>query len=107
MTFRSADQGWAVPQKNAESVRKNRRTAQKDQTDRIEIERYFSVAKRRNGMGLVMRKRKDTSLATIAMSILVTNIFGSFSAAVVELEKRAVLEDMTVSNLRTKSGCSS
>ena len=95
------------PAKSTESVRKNRRTAQKDQTDRIEIERYFSVAKRRNGMGLVMRKRKDTSLATIAMSILVTNIFGSFSAAVVELEKRAVLEDMTVSNLRTKSGCSS
>ena len=58
-------------------------------------------------MGLVMRKRKDTSLATIAMSILVTNIFGSFSIAVVELEKRAVLDDKTVSKPKTKSSCSS
>ena len=65
------------------------------------------MAKRRNGMGLVMRKRKDTSLATIAMSILVTNIFGSFSIAVVELEKRAVLDDKTVSKPKTKSSCSS
>ncbi len=95
------------PAKSTESVRKNRRTAQKDQTDRVEIERYFSVAKRRNGMGLVMRKRKDTSLATIAMSILVTNIFGSFSIAVVELEKRAILDDKTVSKPKTKSSCSS
>ena len=78
------------PSKEAETIRKNKRTAAKDQTDRIEIERYFSVAKRRNGMGLIMRKREDTSLATIAMSVLVTNIFGSFNTAVNELENLAV-----------------
>ena len=37
-------------------------------------------------MGLIMKKREDTSLTTIALSVLVTNIFGSFKLAVVELE---------------------
>lgn len=60
----------------------------KDNGDRIEIERYFSVAKRRNGMGLISRKRKDNSLSTIALSVLVTNIFGSFQSAVSEFEER-------------------
>ena len=55
-------------------------------TDRIEIERYFSTAKRRNGMGRIARKREDTSLSTIAMSVLVTNIFGTFKLAVEEFE---------------------
>ena len=56
--------------------------------DRIEIDRYFSVAKRRNGMGLIFRKRKDTSLSTVALSVLATNIFGSFQSAVSEYEER-------------------
>lgn len=77
------------PVKTVETSRKNKRIAKRDQSDRIEIERYFSVAKRRNGMGLIMRKREDTSLATIAMSVLVTNIFGSFKTAVAEVEKHA------------------
>ena len=77
------------PAKSSASSHKDKRVARKDQSDRIEIERYFSVAKRRNGMGIIMRKREDTSLATIAMSVLVTNIFGSFSTAVAELEKHA------------------
>ena len=58
-------------------------------TDRIEVERYFSTAKRRNGMGVIKRKREDTSLSTIAMSILVTNIFGTFKLAVEEYENES------------------
>ena len=77
------------PAKSAETVRSMKRSEKKDQSDRIEIERYFSVAKRRNGMGLIMRKREDTSLTTIALSVLVTNIFGSFKSAVSEQEKLA------------------
>lgn len=70
-----------------ESVaKKQRRITAKDNSDRIEVERYFSVAKRRNGMGLVNRKREDTSLSTVAMSVLVTNVFGSFKRAVEEYE---------------------
>ena len=34
----------------------------------------------------ITKKREDTSLTTIALSVLVTNIFGSFKLAVEELE---------------------
>ena len=76
------------PVKDANALRKNRKTAAQDNTDRIEIERYFSTAKRRNGMGRIARKREDTSLSTIAMSVLVTNIFGTFKLAVEEFENK-------------------
>jgi len=67
--------------------KRDARIAAKDNSDRIQIERYFSVAKRKNGMGLITKKREDTSLSTIAMSVLVTNIFGSFKLALKELEQ--------------------
>ena len=70
------------PVQDPAEKRKNRRTYLKDSTDRIEVERYFSTAKRRNGMGMIKRKREDTSLSTIAMSVLVTNIFGTFQSAI-------------------------
>jgi hypothetical protein len=60
--------------------------ANQDNMDRIEIERYFSTAKRRNGMGLINKKREDTSLSVIAMSVMVTNIFGSFKSAIEEYD---------------------
>ena len=74
------------PAKNDEIRRKDAKTAAQDNADRIQIERYFSTAKRRNGMGLITKKREDTSLTTIALSVLVTNIFGSFKLAVEEPE---------------------
>ena len=74
------------PAKNDEIRRKDAKIAAQDNADRIQIERYFSTAKRRNGMGLITKKREDTSLTTIALSVLVTNIFGSFKLAVEELE---------------------
>ena len=74
------------PAKNDEIRRKDAKTAAQDNADRIQIERYFSTAKRRNGMGLITKKREDTSLTTIALSVLVTNIFGSFKLAVEEQE---------------------
>ena len=74
------------PAKNQKIRKKDAKIAAQDNTDRIQIERYFSTAKRRNGMGLITKKREDTSLMTIALSVLVTNIFGSFKLAVEELE---------------------
>ena len=71
---------------NSNSTKKDRNTAAQDNVDRIEVERYFSTAKRRNGMGLINRKREETSLTTIAMAVLVTNIFGSFKRAISETE---------------------
>ena len=75
-----------APSKDQAKNKKEEKQAATDNADRIEIERYFSIAKRRNGMGLITKKRKDTSLSTIAMSVLVTNIFGSFKSAVTEYE---------------------
>ena len=46
-----------------------------DNTDRIEVERFFSTAKRCNGAGLIMTKLSETTLTSIALSVLVTNLF--------------------------------
>ena len=74
------------PSSDGEQRKKEAKIAAKDNSDRIQIERYFSTAKRKNGMGLITKKREDTSLSTIAMSVLVTNIFGSFRLALEEFE---------------------
>ena len=74
------------PFKDEKKARKVRKQEAFDNADRLEIERYFSTTKRRNGLGLINRKREDTSLSTIAMSVLVTNVFGTFKHAVEELE---------------------
>lgn len=83
------------PSNDERVLKKDKRITARDQSDRIEIERYFSTAKRRNGMGLIMRKREDTSLTTIAMSVLVTNIFGSFKLAVDEMDSHAETKSQT------------
>ena len=49
----------------------------KDEKDRIEVERFFSLDKRRNGAGLIMTKLSDTTLNTIALTVLVTNLFAT------------------------------
>ncbi len=77
------------PAKDSAESKKERKISTRDSTDRIEIERYFSTAKRRNGMGIINKKREDTSLSTIAMSVLVTNIFGTFKLAVEEYEEKS------------------
>lgn len=46
-----------------------------DNTDRIEIERTFSLSKRCYGMGLIVTKLKETQLASIALSVFVTKLF--------------------------------
>ena len=77
------------PKKDEKAVKRELKQAARDNSDRIEVERYFSTTKRRNGMGLINRKREDTSLTTIAMSVLVTNIFGSFKLAVEEYDDKS------------------
>lgn len=46
-----------------------------DNTDRIEVERFFSVDKRCNGVGPIMTRLAETTLSSIALSVFVTNIF--------------------------------
>ena len=46
-----------------------------DNTDRIEVERSFSLSKRCYGMGLIKTKLYETTLSSIALSVFVTNLF--------------------------------
>ena len=59
------------PSKNKKSAKEE----YQDNVDRIEVERFFSTGKRCNGAGLIMTKLEETTLSSIAMSILVTNLF--------------------------------
>ena len=45
-----------------------------DNTDRIEVERRFSLTKRCYGMGKIMTKLEETQLTSIALSVFVANI---------------------------------
>ena len=46
-----------------------------DNVDRIEVERIFSLSKRCYKMGLIKTKLEETTMATIALSVFVTNLF--------------------------------
>lgn len=56
-------------------------TEKQDNKDRIEVERFFSVEKRCYGGGLIMTKLDSTTLASIALSVLVTNLFVTMKGA--------------------------
>ena len=60
------------PKKNPTPEEK--KTAHQDNTDRIEVERGFSLAKRCFGMGLITTKLDITTRSSIALSILALNI---------------------------------
>ena len=45
-----------------------------DNTDRIEVERKFSLAKRKFGLGLLLTKREDTTKSSIVLSFIAMNI---------------------------------
>lgn len=46
----------------------------KDECERVEVERKFSLAKRKCGMGLVAAKLQETAAHVLAMSVLVLNL---------------------------------
>ena len=59
------------PKKNENPDKKQ---AHIDECERVEVERRFSLAKRKCGMGLVTAKLQETAAHVIAMSILVLNL---------------------------------
>lgn len=61
------------PKKDADS-KAEKKNAYQDNTDRIEVERKFSLAKRKFGLGLLLTKREDTTRASIVLSIIAMNI---------------------------------
>ncbi|TJX41608.1 IS5/IS1182 family transposase, partial [Soehngenia saccharolytica] len=46
-----------------------------DNTDRIEVERVFSLGKRCYGMSCITTKLLETQMTSIALSVFVTNLF--------------------------------
>jgi len=60
------------PSANAKADKKQE---YQDNTDRIEVERTFSLSKRCYGMGCIVTKLEDTQLTSIALSVFVTNLF--------------------------------
>ena len=61
------------PKKDADS-KAEKKIAYQDNTDRIEVKRKFSLAKRKFGLGLLLTKREDTTRASIVLSIIAMNI---------------------------------
>ncbi len=59
------------PKKNENPDKKQ---AHFDECERVEVERCFSLAKRKCGMGLVTAKLQETAAHVIAMSIVVLNL---------------------------------
>ena len=57
---------------HAEDVKK---LEYQDNTDRIEVERTFSLSKRCYGMSCITTKLEETQLTSIALSVFVTNLF--------------------------------
>lgn len=53
----------------------DRRKAYQDNTDRIEVERSFSLCKRCFGLGLVTTKLEKTAAGSIGLSVLTMNLF--------------------------------
>lgn len=63
------------PSKDTKQTKSEKKTEYQDNTDRIEVERFFSLDKRCNGAGLITTKLEETTLHSVAMSVFVTNLF--------------------------------
>ena len=58
-----------------ETTKTDKQIEYQDNTDRIEVERTFSLSKRCYGMDCITTKLKETQLTSIALSVFVTNLF--------------------------------
>ena len=57
-----------------ETTKTDKQIEYQDNTDRIEVERRFSLTKRCYGMGKIVTKLEDTQFTSIALSVFVANI---------------------------------
>lgn len=78
-----------------------------DNNDRIEVERAFSLEKRRYGLGLITAKLDTTTKSSIALSIIAMNVnrltVVSFAQILVSLFSRNKLMHCTVKYMKNKS----
>lgn len=61
------------PKKTTDS-KAEKKIAYQDNTDRIEVERKFSLAKHKFGLGLLVTKLEDTTKSSIVLSVIAMNI---------------------------------
>lgn len=77
-----------------------------DNNDRIEVERAFSLAKRRYGLGLITAKLDTNTKSSIALSIIAMNVnlltVVSFAQILVSLFSRNKLMHCTVKYMKNK-----
>ena len=59
----------------AAQAKAEKKVACQDNTDRIAVEREFSVEKHSYGLGLIVTKLEETQLSSIALSVFVSNLF--------------------------------
>ena len=57
-----------------ETTKTDKQIEYQDNTDRIEVERRFSLTKRCYGMGKIVTRLEDTQLTSIALSVFDANI---------------------------------
>jgi IS5 family transposase len=60
---------------SASTAKTDKKQEYQDNTDRIEVERRFSLSKRCYGMGCITTRLEETQLTSIALSVFVTNLF--------------------------------
>lgn len=65
--------GPALGRPKKEAVRDKKQNYQ-DQADRVEVERQFSLAKRKCGLGMIMTRLEETTCHCLAMSVLLLNL---------------------------------
>lgn len=70
--IRLSGPGLGRPPKDKTAVNAEMR---QDNKDRIEVGRFFSLAKRCSGMGIINTRLEETTLTSIALAVLVTNLF--------------------------------
>lgn len=61
-------------------VTRDKKQEYEDICDRVEVERAYSLAKRKYGLGLIRTRLSETSLSVISLAILVMNIAKIFCA---------------------------
>lgn len=66
--------GPALGRPKKDEIRDKKRDY-RDECERVEVERRFSLAKRKCGMGLIMTKLEETISHSIAMSFVVLNLW--------------------------------
>jgi hypothetical protein len=67
--------GPKLGRRKQESYAIDKKIEYQDNTDRIEVERAFSLCKRSYGLGLIRTKRESTTYGAIGLSVFVRNLF--------------------------------